>query len=82
MMRNAAAAIMLLSIASADPVSATDPSAQEETNCLMACDANWEHCATGPQTSAPKNFSLARISSPAQIKPSPAIKPQRTTDGR
>ena len=31
-------------LASAGSASAMDPSAMEETNCLMACDANQQNC--------------------------------------
>jgi hypothetical protein len=42
------------------PASAMDQSATEETNCLMACDANQEHCASTPHvTAAPRNYSAA-----------------------
>jgi hypothetical protein len=34
-----------LLLASGGPASAMDPSAMEETNCLMACDANQQNCA-------------------------------------
>jgi hypothetical protein len=52
-----------LLFASVGPASAMDPSAIEETNCLMACDANQEHCAGSPHV-APTNYSQARHSSP------------------
>jgi hypothetical protein len=51
-------AFLLLSVA-ARAASAMDPSAMEETNCLMACDANQEHCASTPHVTVPRNFSAA-----------------------
>ena len=59
MLRDLGLAALLLS-ASTGVVSAMDPSAMEETNCLMACDANQEHCASTPHvTAAPRNYSVA-----------------------
>jgi hypothetical protein len=49
--------VVLLLVASSGAVFAMDPSATEETNCLMACDANQEHCASIPRVTAPKNYS-------------------------
>ena len=74
--------LTLLLFASAAPASAMDPSATEETNCLMACDANQEHCATNAPAPTPRNYAQARFSSSAQIKSSPAIRPRRTIEGR
>lgn len=40
--------LTFLLLTSAGPAAAIDQSATEETNCLMACDANQENCqATG-----------------------------------
>jgi hypothetical protein len=72
----------LLLCASAGAASAMDQSATEETNCLMACDANQEHCATNPPAPTPKNYSQSRFSPPTPIKSSPAIRPRRTNEGR
>ena len=41
------AGLTVLLPASASPAAAMDPSATEETNCLMACDANQENCLAG-----------------------------------
>jgi hypothetical protein len=49
----------LLLCASSGAASAMDPSATEETNCLMACDANQEHCASSPHVTTPRNYSVA-----------------------
>ncbi len=51
--------LTLLLFAWPGSASAMDPSATEETNCLMACDANQEHCASTPHVTAPKNYSVA-----------------------
>jgi hypothetical protein len=59
-----------------------DQSAIEETNCLMACDANQEHCMTSGRVPAQKNYSLARYSSLAKLKPEPVVRPNRATAGR
>ena len=56
MLRGSSLVLLLLS-ASAGVASAMDPSATEETNCLMACDANQEHCASTPHVMAPRNDS-------------------------
>jgi hypothetical protein len=37
---------------SAGPAAAMDPSAQEETNCLMACDANQQNCQASAHAAA------------------------------
>lgn len=58
----------LLLCASSGAASAMDPSATEETNCLMACDANQEHCASTPHVTAPKNYSVAAHASSVKIK--------------
>ena len=58
MLRDLNLALLLLS-ASVGVASAMDQSAMEETNCLMACDASQEHCASSPHVSTPKNYSVA-----------------------
>lgn len=60
MLRGLSLAFLLLS-ASVSAASAMDQSATEETNCLMACDANQEHCASTPHVTTPKNYSAARL---------------------
>jgi hypothetical protein len=62
MLRSVAPIFLLLASISA-PASAMDPSAMEETNCLMACDANQENCGAGQVS---KSHSLA--ASPSQRK--------------
>ena len=51
-------------LASAGSASAMDPSAMEETNCLMACDANQQNCHAPGSESVRQNQSSAEISSP------------------
>ena len=56
MLRYAGTALLLLASVSSAP--AMDQSAIEETNCLMACDANQEHCqSSGPAATRKKPFS-------------------------
>jgi hypothetical protein len=49
--------LTLFLIAFAGPAAAMDQSAMEETNCLMACDANQENCGAGGHASAGKHRS-------------------------
>jgi hypothetical protein len=56
---------VFLLLASICQAAAMDQSAMEETNCLMACDANQENCGAG-QVSPNKSHSLA--ASPLQRK--------------
>ena len=72
--------VLLLLCASAGAASAMDPSATEETNCLMACDANQEHCASTPHVAAPRNYSVAaRLPS---MKSKPLASSRRPVEGR
>ena len=80
MLRSMGLAFLLL--ASAGSASAMDQSAMEETNCLMACDANQEQCMTSGRAPAQKNYSPARYSSLAKLKPEPVVRPNRATAGR
>ena len=72
--------VLLLLFASSGAVSAMDPSATEETNCLMACDANQEHCASTLHVTAPKNYSVAAHVSPLKIKA--LVSSRRPIEGR
>jgi hypothetical protein len=72
MLRGLSLAFLLLA-SIGGPASAMDQSAIEETNCLMACDANQEHCASTPHVMAPRNDS--RSYSVAARLPSGKIKP-------
>ena len=51
-------------LASASSASAMDQSAMEETNCLMACDANQQNCHPLGSASVRQNQSRAETSSP------------------
>ena len=66
MLRNLGLTFLL--VASAGPASATDPSAMEETNCLMACDANQQNCQATGQVSNERNYSFAQHSLPSKMK--------------
>ena len=48
--------VILLLASIGGPAAAMDQSAMEETNCLMACDANQENCGAG-QASEQKPFA-------------------------
>jgi hypothetical protein len=47
--------LTVLLAAAAGPAAAMDQSAMEETNCLMACDANQENCGAAGHTSTGKH---------------------------
>jgi hypothetical protein len=64
--------IFLLLVSLVGSASAMDPSAMEETNCLMACDANQEHCGVG-QAALRKNYSQAEYSPSREMKSSPSM---------
>jgi hypothetical protein len=51
-MRRGLVGLTLVILVSAGPAVAMDQSAQEETNCLMACDANQQNCQAGAHASA------------------------------
>jgi len=74
--------IILLLASIGGPAAAMDPSAMEETNCLMACDANQEHCQSSGPTSIRQNHSRAVFSSPREIKSSSVIKRAQPSQGR
>jgi hypothetical protein len=63
-------AIILLLASIGGPAAAMDPSAMEETNCLLACDANQEHCGSG-QAPLNRNRSVAAHLSQPEMKASP-----------
>jgi hypothetical protein len=77
MLRSVAPIFLLLASISA-PAAAMDPSAMEETNCLMACDANQENCGAG-QVSQNKSQSLATSFSQRKTNSSPVPASHRTT---
>jgi len=70
--------IILLLASVGGPAAAMDPSAMEETNCLMACDANQENCGAG-QVSQNKSHSLAASPSQRKTNSSPVPASHRTT---
>jgi len=70
--------IILLLASIGGPAAAMDPSAMEETNCLMACDANQEHCGAG-QAPLNRNRSIAAHPSQPEMKASPIPGLRRTT---
>ena len=51
-MRRGLVGLTLVILVSAGPAVAMDQSAQEETNCLMACDANQQNCQASAHASA------------------------------
>ena len=57
------AGITFLLLASAGSASAMDQSAMEETNCLMACDANQQNCHPPGSLSSRHDQSRAEYSS-------------------
>ena len=63
--------LTLVLIAFAVSAAAMDQSAQEETNCLMACDANQENCS---HAAAGKTRSLA-WSQPRETRLSRGLRP-------
>jgi hypothetical protein len=69
-------------LASAGPAFAMDQSAMEETNCLMACDANQQNCHAPGSASVRQNQSRAEYSLPREIKSSSAIKRPQPSLGR
>ena len=69
---------MILLLASVGgQAAAMDQSAIEETNCLMACDANQENCGAG-QAPFRTNRSAAHLSH-REMKASPVPGVRRTT---
>jgi hypothetical protein len=70
--------VFLLLASIGGPAAAMDPSAMEETNCLMACDANQEHCGAG-QAPLNRNRSVAAHLSQPEMKASPIPGLRRTT---
>jgi hypothetical protein len=74
--------VTFLLLAPAGPAFAIDQSAMEETNCLMACDANQEHCQSSGPASTRQNHSRAEYSSSRETKSSSAIKRVQPSKGR
>jgi hypothetical protein len=61
--------LTLFLLASAGSVSAMDQSAVEETNCLMACDANQQNCHALGAASLRQSQSRTEYSSPRGAHP-------------
>ena len=76
-MRRSVVPVVLL-LASIGQVAAMDQSAMEETNCLMACDANQENCGAG-QVSQNKGHSFAANPSQRKTNASPVPASHRLT---
>ena len=70
--------VFLLLASIGGQAAAMDQSAMEETNCLMACDANQEHCGAG-QAPLNRNRSVAAHLSQPEMKASPIPGLRRTT---
>jgi len=68
-MRRSVVPVVLL-LASIGQAAAMDQSAMEETNCLMACDANQENCGAG-QVSRNNGHSFAANPSQRKTNASP-----------
>ena len=77
-MRRSVVPVFLLLASTGGPAAAMDQSAMEETNCLMACDANQENCGAG-QVSQNKSHSLAANPSQRKTNASPVPASRRLT---
>jgi hypothetical protein len=71
MLRGAAAIVLVLALPGS--AFAIDQSGMEDTNCLMACDANGEHCRGSAA------LSVRRIDPRVKMTPAPGIGSPRTT---
>lgn len=76
MLRGAALIILLRGLTGS--ASAIDQSAIEETNCLMACDANQEHCMSAQPVSSPRISPRAGQAAVPEPRLSPRIRALRT----
>jgi len=77
-MRRSVVPVVLLLASIGGQAAAMDQSAMEETNCLMACDANQENCGAG-QVSRNKGHSLAANPSQRKTNASPVPASHRLT---
>jgi hypothetical protein len=77
-MRRSVVPVFLLLASTGGPAAAMDQSAMEETNCLMACDANQENCGAG-QVSPNKSHLLAGYPSQRKTNSSPVPASRRLT---
>ena len=71
LLRGAGLTFFLLALAG--PAFAMDPSAMEETNCLMACDANQQNCHAPGSASVRQNHSRAETASPRGGRQTPKM---------
>jgi hypothetical protein len=62
--------LSLVVLIAAGSASAMDQSAMEETNCLMACDANQANCHALGAAPVRQNHSRAEYSSPQRVRQS------------
>ena len=77
-MRRSVVPVVLLLASIGGQAAAMDQSAMEETNCLMACDANQENCGAG-QVSQNKGHSFAANPSQRKTNASPVPASHRLT---
>ena len=77
-MRRSVVPVVLLLASIGGQAAAMDQSAMEETNCLMACDANQENCGAG-QVSQNKSHSLVANPSQPKTNASPVPASRRLT---
>ena len=77
-MRRSVIPVVLLLASIGGQAAAMDQSAMEETNCLMACDANQENCGAG-QVSQNKGHSFAANPSQRKTNASPVPASHRLT---
>lgn len=75
-MRRSVVPVVLLLASIGGQAAAMDQSAMEETNCLMACDANQENCGAGQVS---KSHSLAAYPSQRKTNASPVPASHRLT---
>jgi hypothetical protein len=71
-MRRGLVGLISVILVSAGPAAAMDQSAQEETNCLMACDANQQNCQASTHAAGAHG---ARAGLAAETKLSRSLRP-------
>ena len=59
--------LTVLLVAAAGPAAAMDQSAVEETNCLMACDANQQNCGAGHTSAGKHHLPMQGASGEARL---------------
>jgi hypothetical protein len=65
-MRRGLVGLTFATLLSAGPAAAMDQSAQEETNCLMACDANQQNCQANAHMPAAAHGARAGLAPEAK----------------